>query len=67
MSDERRKKAADVAAKRRAGASPTQARRIKDHMLAQHDLHTTCRFCQQTVRGTLAAINQHVMECGNGH
>lgn len=62
MSD-RKRKAAEMAMKRRRGASKHHAERVKAHMLAQPDLYTTCQECGQVVKGSLAEIQAHAGEC----
>lgn len=68
MSDEyaRRRRAAEIAMRRRLGMRKDKAEQVKTHMLSQPDLHTTCRHCGQTVRGSLEAIQAHVGGC-DGH
>lgn len=64
--NERARKAAEVAMKRRRGPSKAHNERVKAHMLAQTDLYTTCPRCRAQVRGNLDTIQQHVENC-HGH
>lgn len=61
--EDRRQRAAEVAMRRRRGASRAQSEKVKANMLAQDDLYTTCRRCQQKISGTLADIHRHYDTC----
>lgn len=61
--NERERKAAETAMRRRRGARPEHAAKIKQTMLCQDDLFTTCRKCGGRVSGTLVTIQQHVEKC----
>lgn len=63
MNDDRKRRAAEVAMKRRRGASRAHSEKVKTHMLAQEDLYTTCRRCNQKITGTLADIHHHYDTC----
>ncbi len=60
---EREQKRAEVAMRRRRGASKAHDEKVRSHMLAQDDLHTTCQGCKQQIRGTLTAIMVHMENC----
>lgn len=62
----REQAARERAMKRRVGASKEHAAKVKDHLLSQADLYTTCRQCRQRVTGTLADIQAHVEACHGG-
>lgn len=66
MTDDRKRRAAEVAMKRRRGASRAHSEKVKTHMLAQEDLYTTCQKCGCSVRGSLDTLTQHVENC-DGH
>ncbi len=60
---EREQKRAEVAMKRRRGASKEHSEWVRSNMLAQDDLYTTCQCCKQQLRGTLTAIMVHMENC----
>lgn len=64
--DEHKRRAVETAFRRRKGASEAHAEKVKANMLSQNDLFTTCRFCGQTVRGTLDTLREHVARCERG-
>lgn len=66
MNDDRKRRAAEVAMRRRAGASKAHSDKVKQHMLGQEDLYTTCQRCGSRINGTLEVIQQHVEQC-DGH
>lgn len=66
MSDERSRKAAEVAMRRRRGASREHSERVKANLLGQEDLFTTCQRCGKRVQGTLDTIQHHAEQC-DGH
>lgn len=63
MNDDRRKRATEKAMRRRLGMNKDKAAKVKDSMLSQSDLYTTCRFCGGKVTGSLKYIQDHVERC----
>lgn len=66
MKDERKRKAIETALKRRRGATPEKARKIKENMLDAKDLRTTCQKCKAELVGTLESLQRHAEACDGG-
>lgn len=56
MSEDRHRRAAETALRRRAGMSADKARAVQRTFEAQDDLFTTCRRCGERRQGTLAEL-----------
>lgn len=56
----RKRKAIEVALRRRSGASQAHAARVSQHMMAQSDLRATCRKCGASLYGTFEDLRSHV-------
>lgn len=63
MSEERGRKAREVAFKRRRGASEAHAQKVSENLLGADDLFTTCQHCRLTVKGTLEDLREHARGC----
>ena len=59
----RKQKAAEVAMRRRRGASKAHSDKVRMHMLSHADLYTTCQACGQPVRGALVEVLAHTENC----
>lgn len=62
----RQRAAVERAMRRRAGAPPEQARKIKMNLLGQSDLFTTCQGCGKQRFGSLEDLMKPCEGCGYG-
>jgi len=60
---ERERKRAEVAMKRRRGASQAHSDKVRAHMMMHDDLYTTCQACGLTLHGSLTNIMKHAEKC----
>lgn len=63
MSLERRRKAVQVALKRRHGMTPDKAEELTEQIASMDDWRVHCLNCDATIVGTPRMIQQHAEEC----